>query len=59
VTALVLAQVPDAHVSSAIATNQFSLIRVNDYIIYRDAMGVVPLHIAASRIPNLDRAVLG
>ena len=44
--ALVLAQVPDPHVTAAITADQFSLIRMNDYIIDRDPMGVVALDIA-------------
>lgn len=56
-TALVLSQVPDPHIPSPITANQLPLVRVNNHIIHRDAMGIVPLHIAAARIPDLDRAV--
>lgn len=46
VGALVLAQVPNSHVTAAITADQFSLVRVNDYIIDGDSMGIVALDIA-------------
>jgi hypothetical protein len=36
--ALVLTEVPDAHVSTAVAGDQLSLIWVNDNVVDRDAM---------------------
>jgi hypothetical protein len=57
VTTLILAQIPDPHVPSAIATYQLSLVRMNNHIIHWHAMRIVPLHIAAPRVPDLDRAV--
>lgn len=44
--ALVLAEVPDPYVATAIATDQFSLVWVNDHIVDRDTVGVVALDIA-------------
>jgi hypothetical protein len=57
VAALVLAKVPDAHVAAAVTANELALVRVNDYIVDGDAVGVVALHIAAAGIPDLDGAV--
>lgn len=59
VRALVLAQIPDAHIAPAIAADQLALIRVDDDIIDRDAMGVVALHAARACVPDLDGAILG
>lgn len=56
-TALILSQIPDAHIASPIATNQLPLVRVNDHIIHRHAVCIVALHVAAAGIPDLDRAV--
>lgn len=58
-TALVLSQIPDPHIPSAVTTNELALVRVDDHIVHRHAVGIVPLHIAAPCIPDLDRAVLG
>lgn len=57
--ALVLAQVPDAHVSSAVAADQLALVRVDDHVIDGHAVGVVALHAARARIPDLDGAIFG
>jgi hypothetical protein len=57
VTALVLAQIPNPHIASAVTANQLSLIRVDDYIIHGDSMIVIPLYRTTSSIPDLDRAV--
>jgi hypothetical protein len=59
VTALVLAQVPDTHCPGAIATDQFALIGVYDYVVDSAAMIVVPLHAAAACVPDLDGSVFG
>ena len=59
VRALVLAEVPHAHVPRAITAHQFALVRVNDHIVDGAAMHVVALHGAGLAVPDLDRAVLG
>jgi hypothetical protein len=59
VTALVLAEVPDAHVAPAVAANELALVRMDDYIIHRCAVRVVALDAACARVPYLDSAVLG
>lgn len=56
-TTLILAQIPDPHVPSAIATYQLSLVRMNNYIIHWHAMRIVPLHVATPSVPDLDRTV--
>jgi hypothetical protein len=56
-TALILAQVPNPHIASAIATNQLSLIGMNNDIVDGHAVHVVPLHTASPCIPYLHRAV--
>lgn len=59
--ALVLSQVPDPHITAAIATDELALVRVDDNVVDREAagVGVVPLHRCRARIPDLDRTVLG
>jgi hypothetical protein len=59
VTALVLSEVPDAHVSSAVAANELALVGVDDHIVDWHTVGIVALHVAAPRIPDLDSAVFG
>ena len=56
---LVLSQVPDPYITTPVAANQLSLVRVDDHVVDRHAMGVVALNIARSRIPDLNGAVLG
>ena len=51
--ALVLAEVPDPHISAAVAGNELSLIRMDDDIVHRYAVRVVPLNVATSSIPDL------
>ena len=57
--ALVLAQVPDPHITPAITANELALIGVNDDVVDGRAMGVVTLDTARPRIPDLDGAILG
>lgn len=57
--AFILAQIPDPNVPTAIAADQLALVRVDNHIIDRHAVGVVSLQAAAARVPDLDRAVLG
>jgi hypothetical protein len=59
VAALVLAKIPDAHVAAAVTANELALVRVDDYIVDGDAVGVVALDVAAARVPDLDGAVFG
>jgi hypothetical protein len=58
VAALVLAQIPDAHIAAAVAADQLALIRVDHDVVDRHAVGVVPLDVTAAGVPDLDRAVL-
>lgn len=46
VRALILSQVPDPHVTTAIAADELSLIWMNDYIVDRNTMSVVALNVA-------------
>jgi hypothetical protein len=59
VAALVLSEVPDAHVSSAVAANKLALVGVNDHIVDWHTVGVVALYVTAPRVPDLDSAVFG
>lgn len=56
-TALVLAQIPHPHSASPITADQFALVGMNNHIINRAAMIVIPLHTSTSGVPNLDRAI--
>jgi hypothetical protein len=57
--AFILSQIPNAHIPTAIAADQLTLIRMDDHIVDRRTMGIVALHAARPRIPNLDRTVFG
>lgn len=59
VRTLVLRQVPDPHVAASVAADEFALVGVDDYVVYGDAVAVVALDVAASRVPDLDGAVFG
>jgi hypothetical protein len=52
--ALVLAEIPDPHISAAVAGNELSLVWMNDDVVDRYAVGVVPLDVATSSVPDLD-----
>ena len=54
-TAFVFAEVPDSHITAAIAGDEFSLIWVNYDIVYRYTMGVIALYMPAAGIPDLHR----
>jgi hypothetical protein len=56
--AVVLGKVPNTNTSSTITSNDFALVRVNDYISDWVAMGIASLNRTTSSLPNLDRAVL-
>ena len=55
---LVLSQIPNPHIAPSITTDQLALIRMDNNIIHRHAMRIIPLHIATPSVPDLDRAVL-
>ena len=55
--AFVLAEVPDAHVAAAVAADELALVRVDDDVVDRHAVGVVALDIATARVPDLDGPV--
>lgn len=57
VAALVLAQIPDAHIASAIATDELALVWMDHDVVNRHPVGIVPLDIATPSVPNLDRTV--
>ena len=57
--AFVLAQVPDAHVSPTVTADQLALVRVDDHVVDGHAVGVVALHAARARVPDLYRAIFG
>jgi hypothetical protein len=57
VTALVLTEIPDPHVSTAITTNQLPLVRMDHHIIDRYTVHIIALYIAAPCVPDLHRAV--
>lgn len=52
--ALVLAQVPDADVAAPITGDEFALVWVDYDIVYRHAVGIVSLDVAAPCVPDLD-----
>lgn len=56
-TALVLAQIPDPHISTTVAADQLALIWVNNHVVHRHPMRVVPLDVATSSVPDLDCTV--
>ena len=57
--ALVLAQVPDADCTGAVAADKLALVRVDDDVIDGGTVVVVALDRAGPDVPDLDRAVLG
>lgn len=57
-TTLVLAQIPDAHIPTPVAADQLPLVRVDHDIVHRHPVRVVPLHVPAPRVPDLDGPVL-
>lgn len=59
VAALVLAQIPDPDIAAPVAANQLALVRMDHHVVHGHAVRVVPLHIAAACVPDLDCAVLG
>lgn len=55
---LVLSQIPNPHIAPSITTDQLALIRMDNNIIHRHTMRIIPLHIATPSVPDLDGAVL-
>lgn len=53
-----LSKIPNANNTSTIATNQFTLIRMNDNIIDGDSVVVIPLQTTSPSIPDLHSTVL-
>ena len=57
--AFVLAQIPDAYTSGAIARNEFALIRVDHHIRNRASMMIIALNGSSARVPDFDGSVFG
>lgn len=57
--AVVLAKIPDAHASAAVAADDLALVGVDDNVVDRMAVGVGALHSAGARLPDLNGAILG
>ena len=55
--ALILAQIPDPDIPSPIAGYQLALIGMDNHIVHRASVWVVPLYTPRPRIPDLDRPV--
>ena len=55
--AFILAQIPDPDIPSPIARNQLALIGMDNHIVHRTPVLVVPLYTPRPRIPGLDRAI--
>jgi hypothetical protein len=55
--ALVLSEIPDADITTAVAANELALVWVDNYIVYGNPVAVVPLDTARASVPNLDCAV--
>jgi hypothetical protein len=58
VRTFVLAKIPYAHITPAVTADKLALIGVDDHIVDGNTMGIVPLHIPAPRIPDLDGPIL-
>lgn len=58
VGALILSQIPDTHITSAVAADEFALVWVDDDVIYRYAMAVISLDASGAGVPNFDGAIL-
>ena len=56
---LVFTEIPDPHVTSTVAADELALVWMDDYIVDRDAVAVVALHVAGPSIPNLYCAIFG
>ena len=57
--AFVLSQIPDPHIPSSVTAYELSLIRMDNHIIDRTAVRIIPLHRCSPGIPNLYSAIFG
>ena len=55
--ALILAQIPDAHVTAAVAADELALVRMDHDVVHRHPVGIVPLDVATPSVPDLDRTI--
>ena len=54
-----LAQVPDTDHTGVVTTDELALVGMNNHIIYRSPVNVIPLQATCTGIPNLHSSVLG
>lgn len=54
-----LAQVPDTDHTGVVTTDELALVGMNDYIIDRSSVNVVPLQATSTSIPDLHSSILG
>lgn len=54
-----LAQVPDTDHTGVVTTDELALIGMNDNIIDRSPVNVIPLQATCTSIPNLHSSILG
>jgi hypothetical protein len=59
VSAFRFAEIPDADVAAAVSGDKFTLIGVDDDVVYRVGVWVVALHDARAGVPDFDGHVLG
>lgn len=55
--ALVLAQIPDAHIAPAVAADELALVRMDHDVVHRHPVSIVPLDISTPSVPDLDRTI--
>lgn len=53
-----LAQVPDTDHTGVVTTDELALVRMNDHIIDRSPVNVIPLQATSTGIPNLHGSIL-
>lgn len=58
-TTLILTQIPDPDITAAVTTDKLPLIRMDDHVVDRAAVVVIPLDGPGLDVPDLDGAVLG
>lgn len=56
--AIVLCQIPDPNTSSTVTADDLALVWVDNHIVDGASMRVAALNSTASRLPNLDSAIL-
>jgi hypothetical protein len=59
VSTLVLAQVPDANISSTVTADQLALVWMNDDVVDGNSVRVIALDTRGTGIPDLDGAIFG